>query len=103
MSDYLVKDVFTPTKPARVAFVERDKVNDKLVSALGTPGKQIVVNGHSGSGKTTLLVNKLNQVYERHLVSRCMKGMSFEQLILDGFDQLAPFFVSEKAASAKGT
>lgn len=103
MSDYLVKDVFTPTKPARVAFVERDKVNDKLVSALGTPGKQIVVYGHSGSGKTTLLVNKLNQVYERHLVSRCMKGMSFEQLILDGFDQLAPFFVSEKAASAKGT
>ena len=101
MSTYQVKDVFTPTKPARVAFVERDKVNDKLVSALGTPGKQIVVYGHSGSGKTTLLVNKLNQVYERHLVSRCMKGMSFDQLILDGFDQLAPFFVSEKANSTK--
>jgi ABC-type lipoprotein export system ATPase subunit len=72
---YRTRDVFTPTTPARVAFVERNTVNDRLVNALTTPGKQIVVYGHSGSGKTTLLVNKLNQVYEQHLTTRCMKGM----------------------------
>jgi energy-coupling factor transporter ATP-binding protein EcfA2 len=100
---YRTRDVFTPTTPARVAFVERNTVNDRLVNALTTPGKQIVVYGHSGSGKTTLLVNKLNQVYEQHLTTRCMKGMKFEQIILDGFDQLDSFYTSERTAGKKAT
>ena len=87
MQTFLTRDVFTPTKPARIAFVERDTVNDKLVNSLSTPGKQIVVYGHSGTGKTTLLVNKLTQLYERHITTRCMKGLKFEQLILDAFGQ----------------
>ena len=49
-------DVFTPTTPAKFAFVERQALNDQLVDALRTPGKQVVVYGPSGSGKTTLLV-----------------------------------------------
>lgn len=97
----LTRDVFTPTKPARIAFVERDLVNDKLVNSLTTPGKQIVVYGHSGTGKTTLLVNKLTQLYERHITTRCMKGLKFEQLILDAFDQLAPFYTNERSTSRK--
>ena len=94
---YLTRDVFTPTKPARIAFVERDSVNDKLVNSLTTPGKQIVVYGHSGTGKTTLLVNKLTQLYERHITTRCMKGLKFEQLILDAFDQLEPALLHKSA------
>jgi len=97
MEKYYTKDVFTPTKPARIAFVERDSVNDKLVNSLGTPGKQIVIYGHSGTGKTTLLVNKLLQTYETNIVTRCMKGLRFEQLILDAFDQLGQYYVSEKS------
>jgi len=54
-----LQDVFTPNKPARLTFVERESINETLVNALTTPGKQIVVYGHSGSGKTTLLINKL--------------------------------------------
>lgn len=96
MQTFLTKDVFTPTKPARIAFIERDLVNDKLVNSLTTPGKQIVVYGHSGTGKTTLLVNKLTQLYERHITTRCMKGLKFEQLILDAFDQLAPYYTQER-------
>ncbi len=99
MSDikkYPVREVFTPTTPARLTFVERGSINDKLVNALRTPGKQVVVYGHSGSGKTTLLTNKLDQLYERHVNSRCMKGLTFEQLILDAFDQLSPFYVAEQ-------
>ena len=97
----LTRDVFTPTKPARIAFVERDTVNDKLVNSLTTPGKQIVVYGHSGTGKTTLLVNKLTQLYERHITTRCMKGLKFEQLLLDAFDQLSPFYTQERQSVVK--
>lgn len=64
------------------------------------PGKQIIVYGHSGSGKTTLLVNKLKQLYENHITTRCMKGLTFEQLLIDGFDQLDKYYISEKT---KGT
>jgi ABC-type lipoprotein export system ATPase subunit len=63
---HTTRQVFTPTTPARIAFVEREEVNDKLVNALTTPGKQVVVYGHSGTGKTTLLLNKLHQVYATH-------------------------------------
>lgn len=77
ISNHSVRDVFTPTKPARIAFVEREEVNDKLVNALRTPGKQLVVYGHSGTGKTTLLLNKLQQLYEHHITTRCMKGLKF--------------------------
>lgn len=99
MERILVRDVFTPTKPARVAFVERDRINEKLVNSLTTPGKQIVVYGHSGTGKTTLLANKLTQLYEKHITTRCMKGLSFDQLILDAFDQLAPFYINERSVA----
>lgn len=103
MTLYITRDVFTPTRPARIAFVERDAVNNKLVNALTTPGKQVVVYGHSGSGKTTLLINKLNQLYEGHITSQCMKGVKLEQLILDAFDQLAPFYTSERSTAKKNT
>lgn len=98
---YSAQDVFTPTKPARITFVEREVINDKLVAALRTPGKQLVVYGHSGSGKTTLLVNKLHQLYENHITTRCISGLTFEQLLLDAFDQLNNFYDSEKVYAAK--
>jgi hypothetical protein len=103
MGTFLTRDVFTPTKPARIAFVERNAVNNKLVNSLTTPGKQIVVYGHSGTGKTTLLVNKLTQLYEKHITTRCMKGLKFEQIILDAFDQLAPYYTNEKSISIKSS
>lgn len=98
---HTTREVFTPTKPARIAFVDRDEVNDRLVNALSTPGKQVVVYGHSGTGKTTLLVNKLHQLYERHITTRCMKGLTFEQLILDAFDQIGSYYTYEKSFTHK--
>ncbi len=97
------KMVFTPSVPAKISFVDRDAVNDKLVNALMTPGKQLVVYGHSGSGKTTLVVNKLHQLYEGHITSRCMKGTTLDSLVRDAFDQLDPFFVSERVEATKNT
>ena len=95
LESFQVKDVFTPTTPARITFIDREEINDKLVRALQMPGKQLIVYGHSGSGKTTLLVNKLCQLYEKHITTRCMKGMTFEQIMLDAFDQLNPYYTSE--------
>lgn len=92
MDTHSVIDVFTPAKPARISFVEREAINTKLVNALQTPGKQMVIYGHSGSGKTTLLENKLCQLYENHLTTRCMSGMTFEQILRDAFDQLGQYY-----------
>ena len=95
---YTATEVFTPSTVARLTFVERQDINDRLVSALRTPGKQLVVYGRSGGGKTTLLENKLNQTYERHIKSQCIGGTTFSELLLDAFDQLEPFFLSESRA-----
>lgn len=101
MKKYSVQDVFTPSSPARANFVERHKINRRIVRALTTRGKQVVIYGHSGSGKTTLLENKLLQVYERHIKTNCMKGMSFDSVLLDAFDQLESFYIDEKVVTGK--
>ena len=100
---YSLHDVFTPNKPARLTFVDRGHINDTLVNALTTPGKQVVVYGHSGSGKTTLLVNKLEQLYEAHLVTRCVTHLTVEHLVLDAFDQLDPFYSDSATITRKET
>jgi len=97
---YTVHNVFTPTQPAKLTFIDRDIVNNDLIDALETPGTQVVVYGHTGSGKTTLLTNKLEQIYPHHITTRCMKGMTFEQILTEAFDQLAPFYESDRSHSA---
>lgn len=89
-----VFEVFTPSAPAKEAFVERPRINNRLVDAISTPGKQIVLYGHSGSGKTTLIERKLFETYENHVTVSCVKGMTFEAVMLDAFDQLDPFYVA---------
>ena len=101
MEKYKTIDVFTPTTPAKYAFVERQALNDQLVDALRTPGKQVVVYGPSGSGKTTLLVNKLHQLYPDHITTRCTAAMTFESLLLDAFDSLNVYYSA--TASIKKT
>lgn len=92
---YKLNDVFTPSRPARITFVDREKINNRIVRALQIPGMQVVIYGHTGSGKTTLLENKLFQIYEKHIRTNCMKGMTFDQIILDAFDQLSEFYCDE--------
>jgi hypothetical protein len=98
----LANKVFTPSTPAILTFVERESINARLVDSIRIPGKQLIVYGHTGSGKTTLVVNKLTQLYPTHLTTRCVKGMSFQQIVLDAFDQLAPYYV-ESSDERKGS
>ncbi|WP_135457012.1 ATP-binding protein [Vibrio echinoideorum] len=107
MKNYQVNDVFTPASPAKVNFIERKQINTRIVRALQTKGKQVVIYGHSGSGKTSLIENKLKQVYSSHIKTNCMKGMTFENVMLDAFDQLCPYYLDETVQieknSVKGT
>ena len=92
-------EVFTPSTPAYYAYVEREYLNQQLVDALRTPGKQIIVFGQTGSGKTTLLHNKLNQTYEGKIRCSCTQQTTFDQILLDAFDQLETFYISETSNS----
>lgn len=92
-------EVFTPSTPAKLTFVERDSVNTQIVNALNTSGMQLVIYGHSGCGKTTLIVNKLRQIYEMHITVRCISTTIFEEIVLQAFDELNPFYISERACS----
>lgn len=98
-----VNDVFTPSSPARLTFIERELINRRIVRALKTKGTQIIVYGPSGSGKTTLLENKLFQTYEQHIKTSCMKGMTFEAVLMDAFDQLRIFFLEEGSSTRTKT
>jgi len=85
-------EVFTPSTSAKLTFVERNSVNSQIVNALNTPGKQLVVFGHSGCGKTTLIVNKLLQIYESHITVRCTSALTYEEIVLQAFDELNPYY-----------
>ena len=98
---HFVQDIFTPTSPAKINYIEREEINKRIVKALRTKGMQIVIYGHSGSGKTTLLKNKLEQTYERHVTTHCMEGMTYERILLDAFDRLSPFYTDEKITTEK--
>lgn len=97
----VVYDVFTPNKPARATFVERETINVQLVNAIQTPGKQIVIYGHSKSGKTTLMVNKLFELYSNHITTRCTTGMTYSEIVINAFDQLDRYYVTETTGTRR--
>ena len=80
MNTYDLNEVFTPSSPASLTFVERTSVNYLLVEAIRTKGKQIVIYGHSGTGKTTLLHNKLLQTFKA--VKNCKGNTRQNKLFL---------------------
>lgn len=97
---YQVQEVFTPSMPARLTFVERDPhVNDDLVDALRTPGKQIVVYGHTGSGKTTLLVNLLDRLYEGYIRVICDKRTTIDAILRQTMDNLGAIYEASRQST----
>ena len=92
MRSYNVHDVFTPSTQARLNFVDRTSADPQLMDAICTAGKQLIVYGESGCGKSSLLMNKLRDAYHAYIITRCSKAMTYEQLLLDAFDQLNPFY-----------
>lgn len=104
MDIHTVYEVYTPTTPAQLNFVERSTVNDRLVEAVRTPGRQVVVYGESGSGKSTLVNKVLERLYPDHLVSRCTSSTTYEDLIRDALDQTGEFYddsIEDKGGARK--
>jgi hypothetical protein len=93
-----VQEVFTPSTQARLNFVDRASVNDQLMDAIYTAGKQLIVYGESGCGKSTLLMNTLQGSYTAYITTRCSQVMTYKQLLLDAFDQLNPFYTQGRSS-----
>ncbi|WPO82248.1 EutP/PduV family microcompartment system protein [Chryseobacterium sp. JJR-5R] len=96
---YNLLEIFTPSQPADITFVERNEINRRLERALKTPGKQIILYGYSGVGKTTLLTNKLKESQIKYIKTNCITGMTINDIILDAFNQLDVYYPIEKSKS----
>lgn len=93
---YKLEEVFTPTQPAYYTFVERSAINDRLERAIKMPGKQIVLYGCSGVGKTTILAHKIRRKEISCIITRCVSGMTMNDIIIDAFNQLEAYYTSSK-------
>lgn len=91
-----VEDVFTPAKAADVNYIKRNDIDTLLSSEMLTPGKQIIVFGHSGSGKTSSVRNLLKKNRYKYIKTHCESNTTFEQLILNAFDELDTYVISSK-------
>ena len=94
---YKIEEVFTPASSAELTFVRRASIEKKFDNQFRIHGRQIIVYGHSGSGKTTFL----NKYFKENKISvitiHCDSGMSFDQILLNSFDQLNQFYKKEKS------
>jgi len=93
---FKVREVFTPTQPARKNFIIRDKIDKRVVRSLRTTGTQIVLYGHTGSGKTTLLLNKLESEEYSFVKTNCTSSMSFESLLVNVYRALDKAVISKE-------
>ena len=92
-----LKEIFTPTKNAKLTYINRDIVEDDLNRYLSIPGKQIFIYGHSGSGKTTLLRKKVFEKKINFITTPCRSDTTFEDLLLDAFDKLNTYYIKERS------
>lgn len=103
---FRVEEVFTPAKAADANYIERLEIDSMLSSEMCTPGKQIVVFGDSGSGKTSAVRYSLKKKQYNFIKTHCESNTTFEQLILNAFDELNVFVVSgethKRSAALKG-
>lgn len=71
-------------------------MSDRIVSALTNRGAQLVVFGESGAGKSTVIINELARRKMKSIRTICTTSSTYESIILDAFDQLDQWVVSER-------
>lgn len=90
-----LEEVFTPSSSARLTYIERPELNKQIDKALLISGMQIILYGHSGGGKSTIIQNILISKKIKYISSNCTQATNIESLILDAFDKLNPYYLSE--------
>lgn len=100
---YKLENAFTPATAAEINYIQRPEIDTLLSSEMSTPGKQIIVFGHSGSGKTSSVRNLLRKSNVKYIKTHCESSTTFEQLILNAFDELNVFVISGKTHKNSGT
>jgi len=96
-------NVFTPSKHAKLTYVERPDLESDLKKFLELPGMQIVLYGHSGCGKSTLVTNKLHELKIKYITTRCDSSTTFSDIIKHAFDKLDVFYNNEKTLRKTNT
>lgn len=97
---YSLSDVFTPSSVAKANYISRVNLETEFKKNLSIPGKQIIIFGLSGSGKTTLTRHMLACEKQNFIQTQCDSKISFEQLLLNAFDQLDRFYVDQKKSNS---
>lgn len=100
---HTVEQVFTPSSPASITYIERRDISSRFVRGLRTPGTQIIVYGATGSGKSTMLINNIVDVFNRYILTTCYSGLSFERLLMLAVDELDVFYEAEEKAGDANT
>lgn len=96
-----LQDVFTPTSPAKLNYVCRKNVEDRIKPNLLMPGKQIVLFGPSGSGKTTVIQKLLNKQKLQYIITHCDKSTTYEDLLCRAFDDLNMYYIEGEELTKK--
>lgn len=101
INPYKTVDVFTPSTTARINYVQRVELEKNVVEELNIPGKQLVIFGKSGSGKTTLIIKILDKEQIPYVKSHCTTDTTFDSLLMDAFDKLKLFVMTETKFSRR--
>lgn len=98
-----LEGIFTPSSSAVLNYVKRPELEKKIDKALKIRGTQLIVYGHSGSGKTTLVRQSLYRNKRNFIKTSCISTTTLEELIVNAFDKLDPFYTSKKSSTFSNT
>ena len=86
------EEVFTPSTVARKAYIDRAGIGERIRRELRVAGRPIALVGPYGCGKTTLAFVEIERMFPRHIHIICNESTTFEQLLLQAFDVLGPYY-----------
>jgi hypothetical protein len=84
---YALGEVFTPSQPAKLAFVPRTLQEDDLRSLLGAAGTQILIWGESGAGKSSVAFKVLKEEQRDYIVTKCDSTTDYRAILASAFAQ----------------
>lgn len=93
-----LENVFTPTQAAKLNYIKRPQIEKQIIRSVKIPGNQIILYGHSGGGKTTIIRKVLSDLNRKYIVTSCASETTVEEIIINAFDKLNPFYTSERSS-----